>query len=110
MNNIWTLEDQKDVDWSNLEEGIPEAPAPKPDIETKLVDITPEKKTYIPEAGDKKPFETRKEEGFSMAEPVNIYEPGFRSEVKDALIKYWKEKRERRDHLDSLRVKLGFKR
>lgn len=103
------MRDNFDEYLETISGGIPEAPPvyKEPDTKTVLVDIDPEeKKTYTP---DEKAFEKRKEEGFSLGPPVDIYEPGFRSEVYEALVNYFKGKREQKAHFEELKKKMGWR-
>lgn len=111
-----STDDQKDSNWENYMEVLAEPipPPPKPDTATVLVDLATEAekpKTYVaePEEGEKKVFEKRKEEGFSMAPPVDVYEPGFRSDLYDAIVEYWKNKAAQRQKLADLKQKIGMR-
>lgn len=106
--NTWNLptDDYKGVDHTNFEEKLfePLPEPPKPIIETKLMDVDPEeKKTYI------EPTPHREREKKTMNEPVNIYETGFREDTFNALIDYFKKKREMQKKHEFLRQKLGWK-
>ncbi len=93
-----------------LAEPMPEAP--KPVLETKLVDFATEAeapKTYVVKEDEQKPFEKRKEDGFSMSEPVNVYEPGFRSDMYEAIVNYFKQQRKVRENNQRLREKIGLR-
>lgn len=108
----WSNIQAKD-ELDSLDESIPEAPVyPKPDIETKVLDLASEaedKKQYVVKEGEEKPFEKRKRDGFQVAEPVNIYEPGFRSDLYEGLQKYFREKREEKDRVERIRKKIGLR-
>jgi len=107
----WNSLPQKEEE---IDGAIPEPPPAykEPDTKTQVLDLASEvenKKTYTPKEGEEKPFETRKAEGFSMAPPVDIYEPGFRSDMYEAIIDYFKRKKDTRDKNNSIREKLGWK-
>lgn len=107
---IWNTQKQEE----EIDGTIPEAPPPykEPEIKTEVLDLATEvenKKTYVPTEGDKKPFEKRKEEGFSMAPPVNIYEPGFRSDLYEAIINFWRQKKQIRQRNADLKEKMGWR-
>lgn len=108
-----TNTDNFDSELEKLSADLPEPPpAPKPDIETKLVDLATEvedKKQYLPQEGEKKPFEKRKEAGVRVSEPVNVYEPGFRTDLYEGIMRYFKEKRREKDRLEKLRAKIGLR-
>lgn len=116
MNSGWSqlpTDAQADSNFENymekLAEPMPEPP--KPDIPTQLVDFAGEaekKQTYIPK--DTKPFQERKAAGITkVSEPVNVYEPGFRSDMYSAIVKYFKEKRAEKERVQKLREKLGLR-
>ena len=113
MNNSWSnlpTDIYKDTNADNylekLAEPLPEPP--KPDIETKLVDIATEvekPKAYInPEKKYEKPKELS-----PVSEPVNIYEPGFRTDMYAAMVKYFREKKREKENVQKLREKLGLR-
>lgn len=106
----WANIPQKEEDYLDIDTSIPEPPVYRePDTKTVLVDLATEaenKKTHVPE---EKVFEKRKEEGFSMAPPVEIYEPGFRSDMYDAILNYFKEKKKVRDKNQEIRKKFGWR-
>lgn len=113
----WTnlpTDDQAESNFDNymekLAEPMPEPP--KPMLETKLVDIAEEvvtPKTYVAQEGQEKPFEKKKADGFSVAEPVNIYEPGFRSDLYEAMVNYFRSQRKTRENNQRLREKIGLR-
>jgi len=84
---------------------------PPPDIPIKMVDVATESekpKTYIPR--DEKPFQEKKAGGVAkVTEPVNIYEPGFRQDLHDGLIKFFRERNQRKRELEQLRDKIGLR-
>jgi hypothetical protein len=95
-------------------EPMGEAPKPPPEAvpmeKTVLIDIAGESenpKNYLNE-GQEKAFEKRKKEGFEMNAPVDVYEPGFRSDLVSAIKNYWRFKRETRERHDAIRAKTGF--
>lgn len=102
---------EKEHDYTDM----PVDPMPEPPklvLETKLVDIATEAekpKNYLNEGEEKKFKETKETPGY-MNTPVEIYEPGFRSDMYEAMLKYFKEKKERSRQLDALRNKLGMRR
>jgi len=49
----------------------------------------------------------RKNSG-TVAPPLDVYEPGFRTELYEAIRDYWKGKREMRDKLQALRERTGI--
>lgn len=102
----------------SLSEPLPEAPvyAPDPVPEsqpmqpTVLVDLATEvenKGQYIDESKPKK-FEQRKQEGFEMAPPVDIYEPGFRTDLVAAIQNYFAEQKRIRDNNERIRKITGI--
>lgn len=111
--NYLPTDAQADSNFDNymekLAEPLPEPP--KPDIATELVDIAAgveNQETYIPK--ERKPFQERKEAGVTaVSEPVNIYEPGFRSDMYEAMVNYFKEKKKERIRLDKLRERIGLR-
>lgn len=111
-NNLPTDPDA-DLNFDNymerLTKPIPEPPPP--DMPIKTVDLATESetpKTYIPK--DEKPFQDRKAAGVSkVSEPVNVYEPGFRTDVYDGLIKFFRERNQRKRELEKLRDKIGLR-
>ncbi len=115
----WNLP-QKDEDEAllSIDTSIPEAPpvdtTPPPEAvpmeKTELVDVADQMgKSQHGQDGEKK-FQRRKEEGIkSVSPPVDVYEPGFRSDVASALVKYFKEKRREQDRIAALRKKIGLR-
>ena len=97
-------------EWS---QPLPEAPKPDP-VEvpmekTVLVDYATEvenKKNYLNE-GQEPAFKKQREEG-TVAPPVDVYEPGFRTDLVAAIKRYWREKRETADKVQKLQKKLGL--
>ena len=87
--------------------------ASKPILETKLVDIAGESekpKNYLNEGAEKPAFKERKSRGEKfMNTPVDIYEPGFRSDVYEGLVEFFKKRRAEKDKLDRLREKIGLR-
>lgn len=105
---------ERNSDFDNYMETLAEPPVPPkaPDIATRLVDVAAAEenpRTYIPEEGDKKPFEEKQAAGVNMNQPVDISETGFRSDIAEAMIKFFKEKRAMKDKLDGLRNKMGMR-
>lgn len=88
-------------------------PAPKPILETKLVDIAGESekpKNYLNEGAEKPAFKERQESGEKfMNTPVDIYEPGFRQDVYEGLVDFFKKRKAEKDKLDRLRDKIGLR-
>ena len=92
---------------------IPEPPPvyKEPDTKTQVLDLATEvenKKTYTPKEGEEKPFEARKAEGFSMAPPVDIYEPGFRSDMYEAILDFFQRKKDMRLKHEKIKKKMGW--
>jgi hypothetical protein len=89
-------------------------PAPKPILETKLVDIAGESeapKNYLNEGAEKPAFKAKQDSGEKfMNTPVDVYEPGFRSDVYEGLVEFFKKRRAEKDRLDRLREKMGLRR
>lgn len=111
--NGWTnlpTDEQKQWDHEHMPiDPLPEPP--KPMVETKLVDIDAESekpKTYL-DQGERKNFEEKREKSDKMNTPVDIYEPGFRTELYEGLIKYFKDKRKRMDQIERIRQKIGLR-
>lgn len=95
---------------------LPEAPKCTQDLPTVLVDVATEvenKKQYIPRDGEEKPFEAAKKKAgggpTNVSEPVNVYEPGFRTDLYAAIVQYWKKEKRIRERNDELRKKLGLR-
>lgn len=77
---------------------------------TELVDLagaSGEKKTYL-DGGEEPAFKKRQKEGFSMAPPVDVYEPGFRSDLYAAIKSYFKKQKETRERVQQIREKTGI--
>lgn len=93
-------------EWS---QPLPPDPRPVPEAvpmeRTQLVDIATQ--AEAPKT-DAKPFEKRKEEGFSMAPPLDVYEPGFRSDLYAAIKSYFKHQKVTRDKIQAIREKTGI--
>jgi hypothetical protein len=104
--NTWNLPEPEAKEDPSLFEELPMAPEVKPIIETKLMDIATESeapKKYIDGVAHKdRPKQ-------SMNEPVNVYEPGFRSDMFDAMVDYFKKRREVKHRNEELRKKLGLR-
>lgn len=94
---------------------LPEPPAPPPPEsvpmeKTVLVDLASEvenKKTYLDEDGAAAKRLARKEEG-TLAPPVDVYEPGFRSDLYAAIKSYFKKQAETRKRVQAIREKTGI--
>lgn len=103
-------DDQKEWDHEHMPvDPMPEPP--KPIIETKLVDLASEAespKTYLAQ-GERKNFEEKRDKSDKMNTPVDVYEPGFRTDLYEGLIKFFRDKRKRTDQLDRLRQKIGLR-
>mgnify|MGYP006967775710 FL=1 len=92
---------------------MPEAPKPDP-VEvpmekTVLVDYATEvenRKNYL-EEGQEPAFKKKREEG-TVAPPLDVYEPGFRTDLVSAIKRYWREKRETQQRVQALQKKLGL--
>ena len=84
-------------------------PESTPMEKTVLVDLASEveaKKTYI---NDREPeFKKRQREGFSMAPPVDVYEPGFRTDLAAAIKHFFKKQRDVRENNDRIRKITGI--
>lgn len=113
MNDLWgqlPTDKEKDLDYASLSQSIPEPP--KVDmLKTELIDLAGEAeapKTYVDQVGKKK-FEQRREEGIDPAPPVNIYEPGFRSDMYEAITNYFKKQKAVRDRNQALRERMGMR-
>lgn len=116
MSNSWSnlpTDDYKDANFDNYLEKLAEPlkEPPKPDIKTELVDVAAgveSGETYIPK--ERKPFKEKKEAGItSVSEPVNIYEPGFRSDMYAAMVKYFREKKKEKENVQKLRERIGLR-
>ena len=106
------------MSWTNLPQieddidgSIPEPPVYKePDTKTEIVDLATEAekpKTYVPE---EKKFKERKESGeIKASTPVDIYEPGFRSDMYDAILNFFKEKKKMQHKHAALKEKMGWR-
>ncbi len=91
---------------------IPEAPKPLPESipmeNTVVVDLASEvenKKTHLEDGSEQRL--ARKEEG-SLAPPVDVYEPGFRSDLTAAIRSYFKKQRDTRQMVQRIREKTGI--
>lgn len=92
---------------------LPEAPLPPPPEavpmeKTVLVDLATEvenKKTHLEENSEKRL--ARKAEG-TLAPPVDVYEPGFRSDLYAAIKSYFKKQRDTREMVQRVREKTGI--
>lgn len=89
----------------------PPPPAPVPDTKTELIDLAgavENRQKYIPDEPSSKEarLEKVKEKGFSP--PVDVYEPGFRTDLYEAIKNFWREKKKTRDKLDKIREKTGI--
>lgn len=107
----WNLPANDDFNLDDVDTEIPEAP--KPAEKTVLVDFVTEAeapKTYVASEDEPRPKDVRKAEGIkSYAPPVDIHETGFRSDVYEGLVEFFKQKRETRIKLDALRKKIGLR-
>ncbi len=91
---------------------LPEPPPPPPEVvpmeKTVLVDLASEvenKRTYI---GDEDPaWKLKKAEG-TMAPPVDVYEPGFRSDLTAAIKDFFRKQAETRANNQRIREKTGI--
>lgn len=99
----------------SLDTAIPEAPLPEsvPMEKTVLVDMAGEleagAKPYVATEGNK-PFEKRKAEGVTnYAPPVDVYEPGFRSDLYEALVAYFRKQADTKARNQRLREKIGWR-
>lgn len=97
---------------SEWAEPLPEPPKPVPESvpmeRTVVVDLATEaenKKQYIDEGEAK--WKKNKEEG-TMAPPVDVYEPGFRTDLYAAIKKYFKDQKAIRENNQRLREKMGM--
>lgn len=96
-----------------LSEPLPEAPKPDP-VEvpmekTVLVDYATEvenRKNYL-EEGHEPGWKKKKEEG-TVSPPVDVYEPGFRSDLVAAIKRYWADQRKTREKVQKIREKTGI--
>lgn len=93
-------------------EPLPEPPKPAPEEvpmeKTVLVDLASEvenKKTYI---GEGEPAWKKKKEEGTLAPPVDVYEPGFRSDLYAAIKSYFKKQAETRKKVQAIREKTGI--
>lgn len=108
------MRDDFDTYMNEWAEPLPPDPRPVPESvpmeKTVVVDFVGEAekpKTYLDE-GDKPAFKKRQEEGFSMAPPVDIYEPGFRSDVYAAIKRYFLDKKATQNRIQAIREKTGI--
>lgn len=109
------------MSWTNLPQiedeidgSIPEPPVYKePDTKTELVDLASESekpKVYVQKEGEVKKFQERKESGeIKASTPVDIYEPGFRSDMYDAILNFFKEKKKMQHKHAALKEKMGWR-
>lgn len=107
-------DDLKEASFDNYMDKLaaPLPEAPRPMEETKLIDLAAEgaaPKTYLPDEHAPKPFSKKKEDGFSMAPPVDVYEPGFRTDLKDAILTYFKRQRAIKEKNAQIRAKIGLR-
>lgn len=88
---------------------LPKEPETVPMERTVLVDLASEvenKKTYLTDdAAERR--QARKEEG-TLAPPVDVYEPGFRSDLAAAIKSYFQKQRETRLRVQAIREKTGI--
>jgi len=94
-----------DHDVIDNEPVLPPPPKFEP-IETKLVDLAGE--AEAPKKYTEKAYEKPKS-ALATSEPLNVYEPGFRSDLYAGITKYFREKRDERRRLDDIRKKLGLR-
>ena len=107
------MDKQFDKFLDNLSEPFVDAPTWHPPEsvpmeKTVLVDLASEvenKKTYLEEGSDAR--EARKAEGL-LAPPLDVYEPGFRSDLVEAITAYWKDKRRVRENNARIRSITGI--
>lgn len=95
----------------NLSQPMEEAPRYAPESvpmeKTVLVDLAEgveNKATYDQAPVDR---EARKAEG-RLAPPVDVYEPGFRSDLSEAIVDYFKKQRKIRENNDRIRKITGI--
>lgn len=98
-------------EWSKPLPEAPQAPPPEavPMERTVLVDLAGEvenKKTYLENDAAEKRL-ARKEEG-ALAPSVDVYEPGFRSDLYAAIKSYFKKQAETRKMVQRVREKTGI--
>lgn len=91
---------------------LPEPPKPVPEAvpmeKTVVVDLAGEvenKKTHLEENSDARL--ARKAEG-TLAPPVDVYEPGFRSDLTAAIRSYFKKQADTRKRVQAIREKTGI--
>lgn len=92
---------------------MPEAPQPPPPEsvpmeKTVVVDLASaveNKETHLEESSDRRL--ARKAEG-TLAPPVDVYEPGFRSDLTAAIKDFFRKQRETRDRVQKIREKTGI--
>lgn len=98
-----------------LSQPLPDAPEPQmaplpesvPMEKTVLVDLAGEvegKKSVLNAEADAR--SARKAEG--MDAPVDVYEPGFRTDLRDAILSYWRDQRKIRENNQKIREKTGI--
>ena len=102
--------DKFNDEWS---QPLPDAPEPPPPPEsvpmekTVLVDLASEvenKRSVLNAEADAR--EKRKAEG--MDAPVDVYEPGFRSDLRDAILDYFRRQKAVRERNQMIREKTGI--
>ncbi len=98
-------------EWAAPLPPAPEPPPPEaiPMEKTQLVDLASEvenKKTYLDENAPPA-WKKKKEEG-TLAPPVDVYEPGFRSDLYAAIKSYFKKQRDTREMVQRVREKTGI--
>jgi hypothetical protein len=98
-------------EWS---QPLPQEPEVKPPPEsipmekTVLVDLAgavENKKTYLEEGDEAR--KARKAEG-TLAPPVDVYEPGFRTDLYAAIKSYFRKQKETRERIQAIREKTGI--
>jgi hypothetical protein len=104
--------DQVDKYMQEMSAPLPEepkwepAPEATPMEKTVLVDVATEvenKKTY----DHGRAWQEKKLEG-NVAPPVDVYEPGFRSDLAEAIKDYFKKQKATRDRVQAIREKTGI--
>lgn len=107
--------DSTDAEFDRLAEPLPEPPpmVHDPVTQIKAVDLASElenKKTYLAKEGEQKPFQARKENGeVQLAPPVDVYEPGFRNDLYEALISHFRKQKRIKENNQRLREKMGWR-
>lgn len=96
-------------EWSQPLMEAPKAAAEPPPMEkTVVVDLASEvenKKTHLEENSDARL--ARKAEG-TLAPPVDVYEPGFRSDLTAAIKSFFKKQKNTREMVQRVREKTGI--